>query len=318
MMNLTHKEAFGLLEKADDILILTHRNPDGDAVGSVFAMYNVLKEMGKNVRCITDGVEDSLAFVVCDEAYSDFEPRFVLSVDLADNKLMPSDVFSRYAECVNLCIDHHAANTPYAEHLLLDSEASAACEVIYDMLSCAGQEISLKTAEALYLGLSTDTGCFRYPNTTAKTLNAAAALVARGVDNGEINRRVFETKTMEFFRFESLAAASMKTYFDGKCAVITLTQDMFRRTGVNEANTHSISAMPRQIEGVLIGIVIKEKKDGGYKISVRSNAPASASAVCECFGGGGHVLAAGCELTGRPSEVRNMLLEAVRKELDRI
>ncbi len=318
MTNLTHKEAFRLLQEIDDILILTHRNPDGDAVGSVFAMYNVLKEMGKNVRCLTDRIESSLSFPVTQEAYGDFEPRFVISVDLADNKLMTPDVYERYAERVLLCIDHHEANTPYAENLLLDSSAAAACEVIYDMLEAAGQEISLKTAEALYLGLSTDTGCFRYSNTSARTLEVASRLVARGVNNGEINKRVFETKTKEFFRFESLAAASMKTYFDGRCAIITLTQDMFARTGVHEADTHSISALPRQIEGVLIGLVIKEKKDGGYKISVRSNEPASASAVCENFGGGGHRLAAGCELNGRIGEVTNKLLKAVEKELEKI
>ncbi len=318
MMNLTHKEAFRLLQEIDDIVIITHRNPDGDAVGSVFAMYNVLKEMGKNVRCITDRIENALSFPVCEDAYSDFEPRFVISVDLADNRLMTPDVYAQYADRVYLCIDHHGANTPYAENLLLDSSAAAACEVIYDMLETAGQEISLKTAEALYLGISTDTGCFRYPNTSARTLEIASKLVAKGVNNGEINRRVFETKTKEFFRFESLAAASMKTYFDGRCAVITLTQDMFERTGVHEADTHSISALPRQIEGVLIGMVIKEKKDGGYKISVRSNEPASASAVCECFGGGGHRLAAGCEISGKLGEVTNMLLKAAEKELERI
>ncbi len=318
MTKLTHKEAFRLLEDTDDILLITHRNPDGDAVGSVFAMYNVLREMGKNVRCMLDNVSDALSIPVCDEAFSDFEPRFVISVDLADNKLMTSDVYSLYSDKVFLSIDHHAVNTPYAENLLLDSSASAACEVIYDMLVSAGQEISQKTAEALYLGISTDTGCFRYSNTTAKTLETAARLVAKGINNGEINKRVFETKTKEYFRFESLATSSMRTYLDGKCAVITLTQDMFRRTGVPESDTHSISGLPRQIEGVLIGIVIKEKKEGGYKISVRSNAPASAAAVCECFGGGGHRLAAGCEIAGSLGEVTNKLLKAVQEELEKI
>ncbi len=312
---LTHKEAFSLLEKTDNILILTHRNPDGDAVGSMFALYNVLKGMGKNVRCIIDSVSKALSFPVTEEAFVEFDPDFVVTVDVADNKLLTPDTLSLYGDRVYLAIDHHAANKPFSEHLLLDSSASAACEVIFDMIKAAGLEITLKTAEALYLGISTDTGCFRYGNTSAHTLLAAGELVSLGVNNGEINRIVFETKTREYVHFETLAMNSLKTYFDGKCAVLVLTQDMFGKTGVCEDDTHGIAALPRQIEGVLVGIVVKEKKDGGYKISVRTNEPVSAAEICSVFGGGGHRLAAGCELAGKENEVVSNILKVVGEEL---
>lgn len=315
---LTHKEAFSLLEKIDNILILTHRNPDGDAVGSMFALYHALKNMEKNVRCIIDTVSKALAFPVVEEAFTEFQPDYVVTVDVADNKLLTPETLSLYGDKIYLAIDHHAANKPFSQHLLLDSSASAACEVIYDMLEGAGLEITFEIAQALYLGISTDTGCFRYHNTTAHTLFVASRLVEKGVDNGEINRLVFETKSREYVHFETLAMNSLKTYFDGKCAVLVLTQDMFRKTGVREEDTHGIAALPRQIEGVLVGIVIKEKKDGGYKISVRSNEPVSAAEICETFGGGGHRLAAGCEISGREAQVVNSILKTVGEVLKNI
>lgn len=315
---LTHSEAFALLEKSDNILILTHRNPDGDAVGSMFALYYLLKDLGKNVRCIIDDVSKSLSFPVTKDAFGDFEPDFIVTVDVADNKLLTAETLSLYGDRVDLAIDHHAANKPFAKKLLLDSRASAACEVLYDMIKQAGLEITLDIANALYLGISTDTGCFRYPNTTARTLLVASELVKAGADNGEINRIVFETKTREYVHFEALAMNSLKTYYDGKCAVLVIRQEMFRKTGVSEEDTHGIAALPRQIEGVLVGIVIKERTDGTYKISMRTNDPVCASDICAVFGGGGHRLAAGCELSGTESEVVSAVLKAVGEELDAI
>ncbi len=317
-MMLTTKQAFSKLEEIDNILILTHRNPDGDAVGSMFALYYALREMGKNVRCIIDNVTGAISFPVTEEAFSDFEPDYVITSDVADKKLLTPETLEKYGDRVYLAIDHHASSKPFAEHTLLDPGASAACELIYYMLEEAGREISLDTANALYLGIATDTGCFRYPNTTTKTLEAAARLVATGVNNGEINRLVFETKTRGYVQFESLAMNSLKTYFDGKCAVLVITQEMYRKTGTSEADTHNIASLPRQIEGVLAGVVIKEKTDGSYKISIRSNEPVSAAEICSVFGGGGHRLAAGCEITGRLPEVTSSILRVVGEVLSEI
>ncbi len=314
-MTLTHKDAFGLLEKSDNILVLTHRNPDGDAVGSAFALWNVLREMGKNVRVELDTVASSLSMPVTEEAFGKFEPDFVVTVDVADAKLLANAHFEKYADRVDLAIDHHESGKPFSRDILLDYRASAASEVIFDMLEAVGFPVSAAAASAMYLGISTDTGCFRYANCTAHTLYAASRLVECGAPNGEINRIVFETKSRALVQLESLAMSSMRTYFDGRCAVIVITQDMFRRTGTSEADVHGIAALPRQIEGVLAGIVIREKTDGTYKASVRTNEPVSAAGICETFGGGGHRLAAGCDLSGSKAQVVNMMLKAVEEEL---
>ena len=317
-MTLTHQEAFGLLEKIDNILVLTHRNPDGDAVGSAFALWNVLHEMGKNARVEIDTVSASLSMAVNEEAFGDFEPDFVVTVDVADKKLLTEEHLAKYGDRVQLAIDHHESRKPFSEALLLDFRAAAACEVIADMLECVGHPVSAATATALYLGISTDTGCFRYPNCTAHTLLTASRLVECGAPNGEINRIVFETKSRAYVQLEALAMNSMRTYFDGRCAVIVITQDMFGRTGTTEADVHGIAALPRQIEGVLAGVVIREKTDGSYKASVRTNEPLNAAEICATFGGGGHRLAAGCDLTGTREQVVNAILKAVSGALQEI
>ncbi len=317
-MTMTHSEALGLLEKIDNILVLTHRNPDGDAVGSAFALYYILKGMGKRVRVEIDKIAPALSFPVTDEAFSDFEPDFVVTADVADKKLLTAEHFEKYGDRVYLAIDHHESSKPFSEYLLLDYNASAACEVIFDMVTEAGLEISGEAATAMYLGISTDTGCFRYPNCTAHTLAAASALVEKGADNGEINRVVFETKTRQYVQFETMAMNSMRTYLDGKCAVIVVTQEMFRKTGTTEADIHGIAAIPRQIEGVLAGVVIREKTDGTYKISIRSNEPLNAAEICGALGGGGHRLAAGCEAAGTEKQVVNTILKLVEEALREI
>lgn len=317
-MLLTYEETYRLLRHRDNFLILTHRNPDGDAVGSMFAMYYALTAMGKNVRCIIDTVPDSISFPVTKEAFYDFAPEHIITVDVADKKLLTEETMQLYSDRVLLAIDHHMTHVSFSEHLLLDRNAAAASEVIFYMLTSGGFDIPLNCAEALYLGISTDTGCFRYPNTTARTLAAASQLVALGVDNGEINRIVFETKTREYVSFEALAMKNLKTYYDGQCALMLITQEMYRKTGVSEADTHAINALPRQIEGVLAGVVVKEKKDGSYKVSLRTNEPLSAADICSLLGGGGHRLAAGCELQGSSTQVVNTVLRAVKTALDEL
>lgn len=313
-MNVNHSEAWQKLNEADNILLLTHRCPDGDAVGSIFALYRVLRRLGKNVRCETDPISGALRMAVADGAYSDFQPDYIVSVDLADEKLLPDNEYPYYGQ-IDLCIDHHVTNSGFAKYTLVDSEASAACEVLCDMLSAAGFEPDAETAAALYMGVATDTGCFCYPNTTAKTLEAAAALIKLGAPNGEINRLIFQTKTRAYVQFETMAMNSVRFYLDGKCAIMILTKSMFQRTGVTEGETHGIAALPRQIEGVMAGIVIKERQDGSYKLSVRTNDPLSAADICAVMGGGGHRLAAGCDIRASINTVINTVVAAVKDEM---
>lgn len=312
-------EAYKRLSEMDDILLLTHRLPDGDAVGSIFALYLVLKGMGKRVKCVTDKIPSSLKIAALDECGGDFEEKYIVTVDVGDRKLLGDELNALYGGRVDLCIDHHGTNVEYAKYTLLDASAAAACEVIFDMLTSVGYPVSAEVAKELYIGIATDTGCFRYGNTTAKTMRTAAALMEKGINTVYYNTEIFETKSREYAAFEKLALNNLNTYFDGRVAVMVITGDMYEQSGLDEADDKAVNALPRQIEGVLAGITVKEKRDGtGWRVSVRSKDPVSAADICVQLDGGGHKLAAGCELTGTCEEAVNALLKAAENVLDKI
>ena len=310
-MKIDLQTAVARLREMDDILLLTHRNPDGDAAGSLWALYRLLKKQGKRVTFRLVGkVPENLLFAA-EAPAEEFEEKYVVAVDLAEATLLGEALQPVYGEKVDLNIDHHGSNTLFAKETFLDAKAAAAALLVYQLYGAFGEEIDLRSAEQMYVGLSTDTGCFRYGNTDAACLQAAAALVGLGIDNGEINRRIFETKSKAYIQFEALAMSNLRMHFDGKCAVMALTKDMFLKTGLDESETHMIAGLPRQVEGVLVGATIKEKDNGLCRVSLRSNEPVDVSAIARVFGGGGHKLAAGCDLYGTVSKATSDLLNAI-------
>ena len=317
-MNINYIEAWNMLNSMDNILLITHSNPDGDAVGSIFAMYGILKKLGKNVRCAIKDIPAVMQMFVAEEAFADFKEEYVVSVDLADIQLLHPDLKAEYAGKVDLSIDHHATNVEYAKNTLLKADAAAACEVIFNMVSEAGFEIDTQIASCLYVGLATDTGCFRYSNATAATFRTAASLIEKGVDSAKINTDIFETKSRAYVMFETMAMNSLKTYLDGKCAVLLITKDMYQKANISESEAQGINALPRQIAGVMAGVTVKERTDGAYKISIRSREPLDASAICALMGGGGHRLAAGCELSGSAQSVINTVVKFIEQAIEEL
>ena len=318
-MKINHQQAWELLCSMDRILLLTHHLPDGDALGSIYALYLVLKSLGKTVRCVTEKTPSSLkaAAIPCEEP--EFAPEAVVTVDVADRKMLGDELNERYGGIVDLCIDHHGTNSSYARYDLVDPSAAAASEVLFDMLKTVGFQITEPIARELYIGIATDTGCFRYGNTNAKVMRAAAELMECGIDTGSLNTDLFETKTQAYAAFERMAMNALKTYCGGKCAIMLITREMYDKSGLDESDDKPVNALPRQIEGVYVGVTVKEKKNGnGFRVSMRSKEPVSAAEICTKLGGGGHRLAAGCELTGTKEEVVAALLSAVTPVLERL
>lgn len=312
-MRVNYIEAGEVLGQLDNVMIVAHKNPDGDAVGSVTALYRVLKKAGKRVCYHLEGVSKNMQYLL-DPANEEFDAENLLVVDVGDMSMLNDCIKEKYTDCI-LNIDHHATNRDFAAKTLIHPECSAACEVLFNLFTQCGYEIDDEIANSLYLGITTDTGCFRYSNTTAETMEVAGKLLRYNVNNGEINRIQFETKSRGLLEFEKMALNSLKTYFDDKCAVITLTDEMFEKSGVEECDIHGVSALPRMLEGVLIGIVIKQRGENHYKISVRSNPPACASDICEALGGGGHKAAAGAEIFGDLDYVTKLLLDVTQKHI---
>lgn len=308
-----------LLSARDSFIILTHENPDGDTIGSAFALKKALKKIGKEAICLNEkpipkkygflGKFDDLSLVNNDIDYC------IVSVDVADKKLLGNNIEQIFGSRVFLSIDHHLSNRLFAEYSCVDSTSAATCELIFDIITLLDVAFDKEITDCLYTGISTDTGCFRYSNVTSKTLRISADLIDYGADNAEINRKMFETKTKTFAALERLALDSLTLYYEGKLAVIVITADMYVKTGSDESETDAIASLPRQIEGVEVGVMMRQKSDGTFKVSMRGNGMVDVSVICSELGGGGHKSAAGCTVSGSADEVKNVLFKVIEKYL---
>lgn len=317
-MRISKEEAARILLGMDNILILAHENPDGDAVGSACALCKGLRAIGKNAFIKLEAVSKTDQFMTEGIVRpTDFTPEHIVAVDTADSKILGVDGSGLDKSCkVELCIDHHISNVFYAENTCLDEDAAAAAEAVNDILKIMGVPLTKDIAECIYIGLATDTGCFRYNNTTPKALRTAADMADTGIDLGRINKIQFETKTKEYAAIEKMAIASMQMFFEGKCAMITVTHDMYEESGVADSETQPLSSIPKQIEGVYVGVTMKEKKKGLFRISIRTNEPADASKIARYLDGGGHRMAAGCSFEGTKEEAEKAVLHCVRIVLE--
>ena len=314
-MMIDLQRAAELLKSKDNILILTHMNPDGDTLGSGFALLRALKNMGKRARLINaDPIPEKFAYLyegLGDEAFTE---EFVVSVDVAERKLLGS-YCDEYADRVDLAVDHHESSRTFAKQTYCESDSASCCEIIYLLLEAMGTTITKEIADCIYTGMSTDTGCFKYSNVTVRTHEIAARLIKAGADHSRINVRMFETKTMGDFMLQKMCLDTLEVYGGGKVAVITATKDMLAQCGVDKSALDAIKPITRQIEGVEIGITVKEEKDGKTGISVRTGEDYDASAICAHFGGGGHVRAAGCEIKGTVKEAAEMVKKYIIEEV---
>ncbi|MFR6065216.1 MAG: DHH family phosphoesterase [Eubacterium sp.] len=313
-MRIDIKECAGLLKEKNNIVILTHAHPDGDTLGSGFALCRALMKLGKNARVINDDeIPKKYAYMFDDLQFSDFSPEYVVAVDVATENLLGS-IQDDYKGKIDLCIDHHLTNAEYADNLLLE-DVPAACEIMYQVILELGVDIDKKIADCLYTGISTDTGCFRYASTTAQSYRFAAELIDLGAENGLINRAMFETKSKTYVNLEKLCLNGLELFCNDRVAVITVTQEMYAETGSTEQETEAIAPLTRQIEGVEVGITIKEKKDKTCKASLRTYESVNAAELARCFGGGGHSQAAACRFDCSVEEAKKLLIEKCRELL---
>ena len=314
-MEINVQQCCEILRKMDDIVILSHRNPDGDTLGSAFALHYILNQLGKRSRVeCHDGFPKQYSYLLLDYKSEDFEPKAVVAVDIADEQLFGENL-EKYRGKVDLCIDHHGSNKHYAKNWLVRDTAAACCEVIEDI--CYGfEEVELTKiiADCIYTGVSTDTGCFRYSNTTGHTHAVAGRMFKAGCDFVMINRAMFEVKSFSRIAIEREVLNTLELYFDNRCAVVCITKDMLIRTGAEESELEGVAAMPREVEGVLVGITLRQR-DNGYKISVRSGEEVDASVLCGKLGGGGHRCAAGCFIEGDLDTAKKTILELVSESL---
>lgn len=301
-----------ILKEKNNFEILTHNYPDGDCLGCGYGLCLGLQQLGKNARVVTTALPKNFQFLTKGVKEQVFQPEYIISTDVADEKLLGCNQ-EKYQGKIHMCIDHHKENRVDAVVKYVDSTAAAACEIIYRLLLEMGVTITKEIANCLYTGISTDTGCFRYTNTTADTMRIVAELFEIGCDRDYINKVMFETKSKMRIEIEKEIYETMIFCCDDKCAMIYTTVEMAQRAG--DDDLEGIASIPRQIEGVRMGITIREKPDGVYKVSVRTNGDIDACKFCKQFGGGGHVAASGCTIQGTLESVIDKLKKAAEEIL---
>lgn len=303
MSSLTRNEAARWLREHDNFLILTHKRPDGDTIGSAAVLCRGLRQLGKTAHVLRNmEVTGKYLHLHADLTRDCPETGDTLiTVDVAAPELLP-EAYSHLAKFVRLRIDHHGSDTPFAPLQLVDPAAGACGEIIYDVLTEMGAKLDKPMAEALYTAVSTDTGCFRYANTTAHTYRVAAACWEAGGDLHAINQQIFETNSFGKLRLQSWMTENIRFRCSGQVAVCALPAQVERDLGLTEDDLENVSGFPRSIEGVKIAATLRETSDGRIKVSVRALPGFDAAAVCAKFSGGGHKGAAGATLKAELEE----------------
>lgn len=312
----TINEAAAYLSGRDNILIITHLQPDGDTLGSGAALCRGLNEAGKTAYMLSNPQTMDRFKKYC-EAYnapSDFRPEALITVDIASETLFPDNA-EIYKGKIDLAIDHHPSNTAFAERNCVLAEKSACGEVVYEILMAISGKISPETAALLYLAVSTDTGCFAYGNTNAGTHKTAAALIDAGAPSAAMNKELFRTKSKKRLMLEALIISGLEFYKDGKIAVALITKEVMAKADAKENETDDIASIPGQIEGVTAGLTLREE-NGGTKISLRATPRLNANLVCAKLGGGGHIAAAGARLDCGIAEAKERALAAINEVWD--
>ena len=309
---ISEQEAVRRLLDADNILLLAHQFPDGDTLGSNFALYQALTALGKTVRvACEDIIPEKYDYMDSTASMPAFEPQFICALDVADAKLLGPGMQSAYGERVDLCIDHHSTNTGYAAETCVDAACAACAMIILRIIRLLEVELTPAIAQCIYTGIATDTGCFKYANADALAHRMAADCMDTGIPYEMINRVNFDMKSRARIELERMALDNMEFYHSGRVALMVIDNAMVTQSGAVENDLEGLPPIPRQIEGVWVGVTLRQKADGNYKISVRTGTHADASAICVLLGGGGHNRAAGCTIEGTRQEARDAVLRAV-------
>lgn len=315
-MNLNPKQVAEILAKKDNITILTHFHPDGDTLGSALALLRALRKMGKKANFVNNNeIHKKYSYLWEGIEKQEFEEQFIMSVDIATEELLGDELKEKYAGKIELAIDHHPSNTFFAKDTCLEGDSAAAAEIVYYVIKELGAEFDEKMASCIYTGISTDTGCFKFPNTTARTFYIAGVMKDLGADTEMINEVMFEIKTRGELELEKQMLEGMEYYSDNKIAIAVITREMYDKTGTSEDECEYIASIPRQVAGVMVGVTIKERKNGTWKASVRTKPPINASKICALFGGGGHKNAAGCRFDGTLEDFKKKMVETISEEL---
>ena len=299
--------------------VLSHVRPDGDALGSQLALGLSLKQLGKDVRIWNeDGMLEKYSFLpsanLLTKPPADPEDVDVaIALDTAIQNRLGTALPAVRSAKVWINIDHHPSNPGYGDLVQIDPKAPATGEILFELIKSEKLPIDAAIAENLYVAISTDTGSFQYPNTTARTLEIAAELIRAGVDVGRVSQLTYENYPRRRVELLRDLLGTMRFDANDRVASFSLSLATAKKLGVLPEDNEGLIDHLRAIRGVIIAVFFEELPDGKVRVSMRSKSEkVNVCAICEKFGGGGHVLAAGARVRGTLPEVEKKVLEEVR------
>lgn len=325
-MNCTLEKAAKLLLEKDNFILLCHVRPDGDTVGSAYALKYALEAVGKSVTVeCADEIPIRLRFIteldITPNPSNEAKKPFVCAIDVAEAHLLGANA-EKYGGVIGLKIDHHQSGSEYAKYNYIDAKAAACGEIIFKIIrrleEMRGGVLTAASCTALYVALASDTGCFKYSNVTSATMRIAAELIDGGADNYDVCHRLFELKSRAELKARQFMLNNTEYYADERVAMLVITNEFRRVSGASDDDIGGLVSELREIEGVELAICLKQDmvSPEKFKISMRSGLSIKANELCAMFGGGGHERAAGGSLeAATPQLAKNAVLEKVLKAI---
>ena len=304
------------INKADSIVILTHENPDGDAIGSSLALYNALKAYGKNPDVIIPEYSRTFEFLPGAEFIkkeSSVE-RYDLAISLDCSTIKMLNGFAKYFENAksSVVIDHHGTNTMYGDLNFVNPDAPACAQILIVVLNYFKMEITKEIGTCILAGIITDTGGFKYSGVTAETFEFVAWLLNKGVNVSNVYRKVLQVRTKSNFELNRIASDRLQFFENGKIAFTYITKEDEELVNAETGDHEGIVDIGRDIEGVEVSIFIREVPVKGLKISLRSSEDVNVADVALLYGGGGHPRAAGCNMQCSIEQARDKIINEVK------
>jgi len=315
------REIVKLLSEAGGVAIFPHVSADGDAIGSSLALAMALKKAGKDVVVyVEENIPAVYRFLPGTELTRFYDPSdeamdINLALDTGDVGRLGTRGEAFFKAPCTINIDHHVTNTKFALLNYVDETSASTGEIVYTLLKKLKLRIDTDMATCLYTAVATDTGGFKYSNTTAETHRIASELVSAGIDIGELSQRIFDNTTYPKLRLTQKAIELLEFYENNRLAVVAFSRADLLATGASDEDCDGIVNIGRSIEGVEVSLLVKEKNAEEVRVNLRSKTYVDVSEVAAAFGGGGHKRAAGCTVNGTLQQVREQLLEAVKDRL---
>ena len=299
------------LRRNDNYIIVTHRRPDGDTLGSAAGLCHALRRMGKTAWLFPNPeITETYLPYVCEYLSPEgYLWSSVIAADVAEESLFCSG----FSGVVDLWLDHHPPRGAVRNNAVIWSHKASCGELILELIEMLCGGITKEEADLLYMAVSTDTGCFVYDNTTAETHRAAARLLDAGADLPKLNKPLFRFKSRARIVLEGLICSNLSVYREGTVSVAVVTLDMMRRCGATEDDCSDLASLAGQVRGNRVAVTVRELSEipPKSKVSLRTDGCIDASKVCALFGGGGHRMASGCELDCAPEEAVEKILSAI-------